>query len=417
MEYIHSKDIFLFMRDTFKLVDRRAMDHGSRVAYYFYKMLECKGVYEKFELADFVFLASLHDIGAYKTDNLKDLIRYDLKEPLAHATYGYLFFKHLSPLSELATVILYHHTDYSQLELLDYGNREIAACLNLAEKVDIFSVALGDKFDIRMFRKQAGGALSEDALNLFDKAVREFDVLNKVKKGDYKEELDDIIGYMIFTNEDKRKYLEMLMYCQGFRSEKSVVNSVVCTCIAEMLGVKAGLNSLERDQLYYGAILHDIGMMAVPKEITDAPRSLTTEEYQKVKMHVHLAERILQNRMAPEVVEIVAAHHERSDGSGYPRGLREVQMNQKQQILQLADSVTALLGKRSYRSAFRESEMLGIIQEEAMNGKYNKNLANILFDNYDDIMQRVKISAEETMVTYRKLNHQFGQVSEKLKAQ
>ena len=46
MEYIHSKDIFLLMRDTLKLVDRRAMDHGSRVAYYLYKMLECKGGYE-----------------------------------------------------------------------------------------------------------------------------------------------------------------------------------------------------------------------------------------------------------------------------------------------------------------------------------------------------------------------------------
>lgn len=417
MEYIHSKDIFLFMRDTLKLVDRRAMDHGSRVAYYLYKMLECKGVYEKFELADFVFMASLHDIGAYKTDNLKDLIRYELKDPMPHATYGYLVFKHLSPLSELATVILYHHTDYSQLELLDYEQREIAACLSLAERVDIFSVALGEKFDISMFNKQVGTAISKEAMELFGKAVREHDVLNKVKSGDYKEELDDIIGYMIFTNEDKRKYLEMLMYCQGFKSEKAVVNSVICTCIAEMLGVKAGLSPLERDQLYYGAILHDIGMMAVPREITDAPRALTAQEYDKVKKHVYLAERILQNRMAPEVVEIVAAHHERSDGSGYPRGLREMQMNQKQQILQLADSVTALLGRRSYRSAFRESEMLDIIQEEASNGKYNKTIAKTLFDNYDDIMQRVKLRAEETMVTYRRLNQQFKKVSDKLKAQ
>ena len=74
MEYIHSKDIFLLMRDTLKLMSRRAMDHGSRVAYYLYKMLECKGGYEKFELADFVFMASLHDIGAYKTDNPRDMI-------------------------------------------------------------------------------------------------------------------------------------------------------------------------------------------------------------------------------------------------------------------------------------------------------------------------------------------------------
>ena len=48
MEYIHSKDIFLLMRDTLKLVDRKSMDHGSRVAYYLYKMLEFNGGYENF---------------------------------------------------------------------------------------------------------------------------------------------------------------------------------------------------------------------------------------------------------------------------------------------------------------------------------------------------------------------------------
>ena len=84
MEYIHSKDIFLLMRDTFKLMSRRAMDHGSRVAYYLYKMLECKGGYEKFELADFVFMASLHDIGAYKTDNPRDIDRKSTRLNSSH---------------------------------------------------------------------------------------------------------------------------------------------------------------------------------------------------------------------------------------------------------------------------------------------------------------------------------------------
>lgn len=416
MEYIHSKDIFLLMRDTLKLVDRRAMDHGSRVAYYLYKMLECKGGYEKFELADFAFLASLHDIGAYKTENLKDMIHYECKTPMAHATYGYLFFKHLSPLSELATVVLYHHTDYSQLEALDYEYKDIAACLNLAEKVDIFSVALGDKFDIGMFQKQVGTVISKEALDLFKEAVRKYDVLHKVKKGDYKEELDDLTGYMIFSNEDKKKFLEMLMYCQGFKGKTAVVNAVTCTCIAENIGIKAGLGELEREQVYYGALLHDIGMLAIPGEILNAPRSLTGEEYEKVKMHVHLAERVLKNRMADEVVEIVAAHHERYDGSGYPRGLRGVQMNRKQEIVQLADTVTALLGKRAYRPAYKEAEMLAIIRKEAAAGRYDKSIVKTFIDCYDEIMQQVKTRAEEIMVTYRRLNQQYNQVSGKLKA-
>lgn len=415
MEYIHSKDIFLLMRDTLKLIDRRAMDHGSRVAYYLYKMLECKGGYEKFELADFVFLASLHDIGAYKTENLNDLIHYECKEPMAHATYGYLVFKHLSPLSELAAIILYHHTDYSKLEGLDYEYREIASYLNLAEKIDIYSVALGDKFDLGMFEKQAGTIISREALDLFKETIRKFDVMRKVKKGEYKAELDDIIGYMIFTNEDKKKSLEMLMYCQGFKSEASVLNTVTCLCIAESLGQKAGLSDLEREQLYYGVLLHDIGMLAIPQEVIDAPRKLTEEEYEKVKMHVHLAEKELNDRMAEEVVAIVAGHHERCDGSGYPRGLRDIQMNHAQKILQLADTVTALMGNRAYRPAFEKNELIALIRKETAAGKYNKAIVNIFLNCYDEIIQRVKIRSEEIMVTYRKLNQQYAQVSGKLK--
>lgn len=415
MEYIHSKDIFLLMRDTLKLLSRRVMDHGSRVAYYLYKMLECKGGYEKFELADFVFLASLHDIGAYKTDNLNDLIRYECKEPMAHAAYGYLVFKHLSPLSELAPVILYHHTDYSQLKEFDYEYKDIAAYLNLVEKIDIYSLAWGDKFSLDMFEKQIGTVISKEALDLFKEAVTKYDVMRKVKKGEYKAELDDIIGYMIFTNEDKRKYLEMLMYCKGFRSETAVIDTVTCLCIAESLGKKAGLSSLEKEQLYYGVLLHDIGMLAMPRDIIDAPRKLTTEEYEKIKMHVHLAERVLNNRMAEEVVAIVAAHHERCDGSGYPRGLRELQMNHAQKIIQLADTVTALLGSRAYRPAFEASEIITLIRREATAGKYNKAIVNIFLDCYDEIMQRVKIRSEEIMVTYKKLNQQYAQVSGKLR--
>lgn len=415
MEYIHSKDIFLLMRDTLKLIDRRAMDHGSRVAYYLYKMLECKGGFEKFELADFVFLASLHDIGAYKTENLNDLIHYECREPMAHATYGYLVFKHLSPLSELAAVILYHHTDYSKLENLDYEYKDIAAYLNLVEKIDIYSAALGDKFDLGMFEKQTGTVISREALDLFKEAVRRFDVMHKVKKGEYKAELDAITDYMIFTNEDKKKSLEMLMYCQGFKSEASVVDTVTCLCIAESLGQKVELSSLEKEQLYYGVLLHDIGMLAIPQEIIDAPRKLTEEEYEKVKMHVHLAERVLNDRMAEEVVAVVAAHHERCDGSGYPRGLRDLQMNHAQEILQLADTVTALMGSRAYRPTFEKNEIISLIRKETAAGKYNKGIVNIFINCYDEIIQRVKVRSDEIMVTYRKLNQQYAQVSGKLK--
>ena len=119
--------------------------------------------------------------------------------------------------------------------------------------------------------------------------------------------------------------------------------------------------------------------------------------------------------MADEVVEIVAAHHERCDGSGYPRGLREIQMNKSQQIVQFADAVNALMGRKAYRPAFKDSEILELIKKESAAGKYNKAITKIFFDCYGEIMEYVRIRAEETMSTYKKQNQQYNQVSGKLK--
>lgn len=415
MEYIHSKDIFRLMSDTLKMADRRVMEHGSRVAYYLFKMLEHRGGYEKYELADIICLASLHDIGAYKTNNTKDLVGYEYKDPMPHATYGYLIFKHLSPLSDYASVILYHHTNFSRLRSLKCEHKEITELLNYAEKVDIFSKAMKDSFDMSMLQKQVGTVLSPDADRLFEETQRDAQILNKVKSGEYKEELEEIIDYMIFTNEDKRKFLEMLMFCQGFRSEKSVLDTVTCMSIVEMLGVKMNLSEAEMEQLYYGSLLHDIGMLAIPREIIEAPRGLTDEEYEKVKTHVHLAERVLTNHMAAGVVNLVAAHHERCDGSGYPRGLRGTQMTRDQEILQLADTITALLGSRAYRTPYSEKDIIALIRAEANDGKYNKTAANVFLKNFDDIIKKVKIRTDEILVTYRKLNQQYKQVSGKFK--
>lgn len=124
MEYISSKNIFLLIRDTLKLIDSRAMNHGSRVAYFVAKMLEVKGGYEMFEIADIVILSTLHDIGAYKTNDFSDLLKFEYKDYMPHSIYGYLFFKYLSPMKKMSKVLLYHHVDVKQLETLDYEYKD-----------------------------------------------------------------------------------------------------------------------------------------------------------------------------------------------------------------------------------------------------------------------------------------------------
>ncbi len=417
MEYIKSRDIFVLMRNTLRLIHPRLMEHGSRVAYMVYKMLEDRGVYEEFELADIVMVATLHDIGAYKTEAgvLNDMLRYESRDSRAHTIYGYLFFKYLSPVEDLAKVIMYHHMDWEQLRKMEYEYKDIAAYINIAEKMDIYFSAMGSQFNMQMFHKQAGTRLSEEGLNRFYEVARKFDIFTKLKTGEYKAELERIIDYMIFSNEGKKKFLEMLMYCTGFRDEQFVVDSITTIHICEKLAGRLMMTEDMKERLYYGALLHDIGMLVIPKEITDAPRRLNSEEIKKVRLHVNAAEKVLDNMLREDVLSIVLGHHERCDGSGYPKRLRGQQMGQEQKVLQVADTITGMISKRPYREPLSKEKVIEALNEEAAMDRLDRPIVSMFINYYDEIMQSVETESAEVMKMYQMLNSQYALVSKRFK--
>lgn len=415
MEYIKSKDIFLLVRDTLKIVYPRLMKHGSRVAYMVYTMLREEGKYEEFELADMVMVATLHDIGAYKTerDKLGEILRYESKDCMAHSIYGYLFFKYLSPVPDLAKVIMYHHTDYEQLQQMNYIYKDVAAYINIAEKMDHYSTALGDKFEMGMFQKYAGTKLSDDGLFLFYKCEDKYGMFEKIRSGAYLQELDDIIEYMIFNNEDKKKFLEMLMYCQGFFRSEMVVETAMAVCVSEEIAREMSLPQQKREILHYGTLLHDIGMLSIPRELIETPRRLEPKEAKLVKTHVETAGKILGPRMKKEVVDIVLAHHERCDGSGYPRQLTDSQMSTEQKILQVTDMVVALLHKRSYRKPLPKERILAILEEKTSRNVLKRQVVSVVVQSYDKIMSRIGEESAQILRMYETLNKQYEMISKK----
>lgn len=417
MEYIKSKDIFLLMCDVLKLIHTRPMEHGSRVAYMVYLMLREQGRYEEFELADMVMVATMHDIGAYMTEagKINDVLRYEGKEHMAHSVYGYLFFKYLSPAQDLSKAIMYHHMDYEALKTVDYAYRDFAAYINIAEKMDIYSSSMGSQFDMRMFQKQAGTKLSSEGLFLFYQCAQKYNIFEKIASGEYKKELDDIVDYMIFNNEDKKKFLSMLMYCCGFRSKGMVLDTATTVCICDDLAELLMLPRREREILYYGALLHDIGMLAIPQEIIGAPRKLTPEETRLIRTHVEIAEKIYKGKVYDEIIRIVVAHHERCDGSGYPRRLRDLQMNMAQRILQVADAVTALVNERNYRSLPPKEKVISILTEEASKNRLKQQIVIAFVKSYDQIMQHVRKESAEILKMYETLNMQYDLISKKFK--
>jgi putative nucleotidyltransferase with HDIG domain len=111
------------------------------------------------------------------------------------------------------------------------------------------------------------------------------------------------------------------------------------------------------------ALLHDTGKLAVPERILNKPGKLTAAEFEAMKLHVDVGADILSSIDFPyPVVPIVRAHHENWDGSGYPNGLKGIEIPIGARILSVVDCYDALTSDRPYRAAMSDEEALAIIR-------------------------------------------------------
>lgn len=122
--------------------------------------------------------------------------------------------------------------------------------------------------------------------------------------------------------------------------------------IAVAIARKLGWNEDRVQALYMAAMVHDIGKVAVPAEILTKPTRLSDLEMQLVQGHVESGYQILKDIPFPwPIAEIVHQHHERLDGSGYPKGLKGDEICLEAKILAVADIIEAMATHRPYRPA------------------------------------------------------------------
>ncbi|MBQ3164540.1 MAG: HD domain-containing protein [Lachnospiraceae bacterium] len=410
IEYITSKNLFSLICDTLKLMDKSLVKHGKRVSYIMSKMLECKGGYEKYEIADFMLLAVLHDIGAYKTDDVRKQLTFEAKNPLPHSIYGYLFLKYLSPLEEQSKMILYHHADTSQIAHVDYTYMDEAEILKVAEIMDIWMKAFGEKFDPHMIDRYRGTKYQDEACDLLFEAVEKYDIFTKLKDGSYEKEYEESLEYILLSDEEKEKYLKMLMYCTGLRDETMVSSTIATIYVSREIGKKLRISELDKNEIYYAALLHDLGMLAMPKELIDAPRKLEEAELNLIHTHVELTSEALKGKLAQSIIDISATHHERFDGSGYPRGIKGSVMNNKQAILQIAELVVNLSSDKPYRKAHSKEEIVKELNDGIVSGKFDGIVTDTFLKYYDEIMEKAMEKASAALVLYQKLKRNSDQV-------
>jgi HD-GYP domain-containing protein (c-di-GMP phosphodiesterase class II) len=129
-----------------------------------------------------------------------------------------------------------------------------------------------------------------------------------------------------------------------------------------------GLSPEQREVVSIAALLHDYGKIAVPDAILRKPGRLTPREYELVKIHAEQTEKILRQisfeGIYRQVPSIAGAHHEKMDGSGYPRGLKGEEIPLGARIIAVADFFEAITAKRHYREPMRREEAITLLKRE-----------------------------------------------------
>lgn len=155
MYEIPARNVVTIVNKTLNLVDPRLVDHGGRVAAFVCRALRRHGGYSPRRIQDVCLLTMLHDIGAYKTEEIDRMVHFETVDVWSHSIYGYLFAKYLSPLSELSPVIFFHHGRLADLAHLHPSYHELAQVLHIADRMDILA-QVGGGLDRDSFRRHLG---------------------------------------------------------------------------------------------------------------------------------------------------------------------------------------------------------------------------------------------------------------------
>ncbi len=393
---------------TMNHIDSRLVYHELRVMMVLRDMLKTEGVTDKGIENKLMILALLHDVGAYRTEEINNMVKFETGDVWAHSIYGYLFLREFTPLGDWSKVILYHHADFNSVK---EENREIlhyAYMLHIADRAVVWHDAVKrSSADLKEhLNKKKGTVFAPDCVEIFMKADSELDTLAALDNPVSPEELIDCA---VIGAGEAEAYLKMVVHTIDFRSHVTVTHTMSVMEIASRLAKKMALPEKTIEQISYGALLHDLGKIAIPVSVLEKPGKLTDEEFKVMRNHVVLSGEIINSCVDEKVKRIAVRHHEKLDGSGYPLGLSSNELTIPERILAVADIASALCMSRSYKEAFPKEKSLGILRGMKEKGEIDGIIMDIMEENFDEIILESEKACKPVIDAYERIKKEFNE--------
>jgi HD-GYP domain-containing protein (c-di-GMP phosphodiesterase class II) len=237
----------------------------------------------------------------------------------------------------------------------------------LAQVIDVFRTADGPDAALQEVRLRSGQWFDPALVRAFEAIARNPGFLATLASPD----IDQAVQAMepgdhhVALDDD---YLDDIAAAFGqvvdSKSPYTSGHSARVAHYVDAIALQMGLAPQRRRWLRRGALLHDVGKLGVSNAVLDKPGKLDSAEWEQVRRHAAYTEAIL-SRIAPfeELARVSAAHHERLDGGGYPRGLKADEISVETRIITTADVFDAISAERPYRGAVPIPKTLEIMAE------------------------------------------------------
>lgn len=167
-------------------------------------------------------------------------------------------------------------------------------------------------------------------------------------------------------HETRLEIVRRLGRAAEYRDNETGLHIIRMSKYSQLIGLKHGMNELEADNLLNASPMHDIGKLGIPDAVLLKPGKLNEGEWEIMKQHPTIGAEILSNHTS-ELMEIAQSialnHHEKWDGTGYPRGLAGCEIPLSARIVAIADVFDALTSERPYKNAWPVEEATQYIMD------------------------------------------------------
>lgn len=415
-------DIVGCLSTAMDLISPVMVNHQRRVGYIAQRIAGEAGL-SKDQKNNVLVAGFLHDCGALSLEERFMTLRFEgslnTSALLLHAEAGYRLLKKFRPFAEVAEYIRFHHIPWAGGAGQEFDKEPVpigSHILHLADRVEILIDQQGHilqqaKSIVERIEKSSGPLFAPHLIEAFkslaDKESFWLDIKSLNCESAWTGHLG-LFGPIRIDHETLRELTAIFSRIIDFRSRFTATHSSgVAACAVHLAGL-LGMPDNERVMMHIAGSFHDLGKLAVPKEILEKPDRLTDQEFCIIKAHPYYTQNILNRFKDLSTISAWASeHHERIDGKGYPHHLQSDKITLGSRIMAVADVFTAITEDRPYRKGMENRQVIKVLNNLASDHALDGDIVNTLLANFMEI-NIVRLEAQtNTLKEYREFNQPF----------